>query len=80
MLQRWAALLVVVAVALAARVVGTSALRLPDGGVRPVSSDSHYYLRRIVATYQQFPHVPDLGVLKFRIAGNPKTKQILSLQ
>ncbi len=59
MLQRWAALLVVVAVALAARVVGTSALRLPDGGVRPVSSDSHYYLRRIVATYQQFPHVPD---------------------
>ncbi len=59
MLRRVAALLVVLAVALAARVVGTSAMRLPDGGVRPVSSDSHYYLRRVVATYENFPHVPD---------------------
>ncbi len=59
MARRLAALLVVVAVALAARVVGTAELRLPDGGVRPVSSDSHYYLRRIVATWQDFPHVPE---------------------
>jgi len=58
LLQKLAALTVVLAVALTARVVGTSAMRLPDGGVRPVSSDSHYYLRRIVATYQDFPHVP----------------------
>ncbi len=57
--RRLGALIVVVAVALTARVVGTSAMRQPDGTVRPVSSDSHYYLRRIVATYQNFPHVPD---------------------
>jgi asparagine N-glycosylation enzyme membrane subunit Stt3 len=58
--RRMAALLVVIAVALAARMIGTAAMRLPDGGVRPVSSDSHYYLRRIVATYQNFPQVPDV--------------------
>ncbi len=62
MARRMAALLLVVAVALTARVVGTSAMRLPDGGVRAVSSDSHYYLRRIVATWQDFPHVPDVDL------------------
>lgn len=60
MLRRVAALLLVLAVALTARVVGTAEMRLADGGVRPVSSDSHYYLRRIVATYQHFPQVPSV--------------------
>lgn len=60
MARRWAILVAVIAVALAARVVGTSQLRLPDGGVRPVSSDSHYYLRRIVQTYQGFPRLPQV--------------------
>ena len=60
MVRRGLALLVVIAVALAARVVGTAQMRLPDGGVRPVSSDSHYYLRRIVQSYHAFPQLPDV--------------------
>lgn len=57
----WAvlAVLIVLAVAIGARVLGTGSMVLPDGGVRPVSSDSHYYLRRITATYREFPTVPD---------------------
>jgi asparagine N-glycosylation enzyme membrane subunit Stt3 len=53
-------LLLVMAVAVAVRVDGTAALHLAGGGVRPVSSDAHYYLRQITATYAEFPAVPDL--------------------
>ena len=58
MAPRLLALVAVLAVAFAARVVGTATLQLADGTVRPVSSDAHYYLRRIVATYNDFPHLP----------------------
>jgi len=50
-----ALVLILFAVAFAARVVGTGPLR-PDGGdVRTPSPDAHYLLKRTVDTYRSFP-------------------------
>ena len=54
-----AVILAVAALAFAARVYDTQALRPATGAIRTPSPDAHYYLQRTVDTYRTFPHVAE---------------------